>query len=224
MAIKRFAATLACVCVLLSAAAGNKDLERGVTLVSYEQTWRDSEATLALKNNTDEEIEAVKFLVKYLDMEGNEMDYGEYEEAVSIAPGMTRKVNIAAYEHGRCYYYYESEGLRTMGQPFKVAFLLQDYRTASGGEESGAADVEDLFAAGAAGMAGVAVVLVILSFVGYIALFVLVAVMAKKRGREVALWVLLSLFTTPVLVAIILLVIGDSDAERRNGYDAERRR
>lgn len=44
-----------------------------------------------------------------------------------------------------------------------------------------------------------------------IGLYVLVAVMAKKRNRNVVLWVLLSLVGTPLLMIIILLCIGDAD-------------
>ncbi len=44
-----------------------------------------------------------------------------------------------------------------------------------------------------------------------IGLYVLVAVMAKNRHREVALWVLLSFLASPVLIMIILLCIGDDE-------------
>ena len=67
-----------------------------ISFVSYEQGWLDSKGTLALKNNTTEEIRNVKFLITYLDMSGNELDYEEYERRVTIAPGMTKKLDIPA--------------------------------------------------------------------------------------------------------------------------------
>ena len=44
-----------------------------------------------------------------------------------------------------------------------------------------------------------------------ICLYVLVAVMAKNRHREVALWVLLSILASPIIIIIILLCIGDDE-------------
>ena len=49
-----------------------------------------------------------------------------------------------------------------------------------------------------------------------IGLYVLVAVMAKKRNRNVVLWVLLSLVGTPLLMIIILLCIGDADEDNES--------
>ena len=81
--------------------AANKDLENDITMVSYEQSWLDSKATLALKNNSSEEVNNVLFLIIYLDMSDNELDYEEFTKRVSIAPGMTKKLDIPAYEHDR---------------------------------------------------------------------------------------------------------------------------
>lgn len=53
------------------------------------------------------------------------------------------------------------------------------------------------------------VVMAILSIV--IGLYVLVAVMAKNRHREVLPWFFLSLITSPVLIIIILLCIGEDE-------------
>ena len=58
-------------------------------------------------------------------------------------------------------------------------------------------------------------ILVILAVLAGIAvtigLYVLVAVMAKDRHREVALWLLLSIVASPILIIIILLYIGDDE-------------
>ena len=104
--------TIALLSILLSvvALAANKDFEKDITMVSYEQGWLDSEGTLALKNNSSEELKNVVFLITYLDMSGNEQDYEEFTRRVIIAPGMTKKLDIPAYEHDRWYHYYKSEG------------------------------------------------------------------------------------------------------------------
>ena len=64
---------------------------------------------------------------------------------------------------------------------------------------------------------GVFIVLfAIFIFAIVIGLYVLVALMAQKRHRNVVVWLLLSFFASPVLIAIILLAIGDS---RKNGEE-----
>lgn len=58
---------------------------------------------------------------------------------------------------------------------------------------------------------------ILLWFIGFllvaaidIGMFVLVGVMARNRHRSVAVWLLLSFFGSPFLMAIILLIIGNS--------------
>lgn len=67
------------------------------------------------------------------------------------------------------------------------------------------------------------IILAILLFILIInvGLFVLVAMMAKHRHREVALWLILSFFISPFIVIIILLCIGED--ERYNYIRQERR-
>lgn len=78
-----------------------------VEMVSYEQSWLDSEGTIALKNNTHEDIHNVSFVLEYLDMQNNPMDYETFSYNIDIAPGMTKKLDIPAYEHRRQYHYYK---------------------------------------------------------------------------------------------------------------------
>ncbi len=127
MAIRRFAVALLSVFMAVTSLAANKDLEKDITMVSYEQGWLDSEGTLALKNNSSEEVTNVVFLITYLDMSGNELDYEEFTRRVSIAPGMTRKLDIPAYEHDRNYHYYKSENMPGGSPSFKIKFKLKDY-------------------------------------------------------------------------------------------------
>jgi len=44
--------------------------DNSVTMVSYEQSWLDSEGAMALKNNTNEVIRNISFQITYLDMSG----------------------------------------------------------------------------------------------------------------------------------------------------------
>ena len=60
-------------------------------------------------------------------MSGNELDYEEFIRRVSIAPGMTKKLDIPAYEHGRNYHYYKSENMPGGSPSFKIKFQLKDY-------------------------------------------------------------------------------------------------
>lgn len=81
--------------------AAQKNLDKDITMVTYEQGWMDTNGALSLKNNTGVEVKNVVFLITYLDMSGNELDYEEFNKSVSIAPGKTKKIDIPAYEQER---------------------------------------------------------------------------------------------------------------------------
>ena len=98
MVTRRNILVLVSLFLMISAYAGVKNLEKDITLVSYEQRWIDIRGTLALKNNTDEEIRNLRFQITYLDMSGNPIDYKDFEKEISIAPGMTKKLDIPSYE------------------------------------------------------------------------------------------------------------------------------
>lgn len=203
----------------VSSFALSKDSLRAVTMVSYEQGWQDSEGTLALKNNTSKAISNVTFRITYLDMKGREMDYEDYSLKVDIAPGLTRKVDVDAYENDRYYSYYKSEAYPLGAHRFKVKFELLGYNTphakvdnADYDEEENnvAADQDDSGAKGA--LSSVFFLLfmgLILAF--YIGIYVLVASMARARHRNVAFWVIASFIGTPFIVMIILWFIGDDE-------------
>ena len=138
MATRRFALALLGIFMAVVSFAANKDLEKDITMVSYEQSWLDSSGTLALKNNSSEEIKNVIFLITYLDMSGNELDYQEFTRRVSIASGMTKKLDIPAYEHSRNYHYYKTKD--DYGHPaFKIKFQLKDYNV----EEEAVESIDD---------------------------------------------------------------------------------
>ena len=211
---KKTLTALICLFISFSLFAASKSAETDISMVSYEQSWLDSEGTLALKNNTNENIHNIKFLIVYQDMSGKQLHYEEFSKKVSIAPGMTRKINIKAYEHERNYHYYKSENLPGGSPAFKIEFKLLDYNTASPQkreyplDSDTEAETDEIFYSL---LPFLYIIFVLLTIGICIGSYVLVAVMAKKRKREAAVWILLSFFATPILIIIILLCIGDAD-------------
>lgn len=209
-----------CYNLALSVCAIGKDSVNAVTMVSYEQGAHDIEGTLALKNNTEEDIKNLTFIITYLDMAGNEMDYEEFSREVSIASGMTKKINIPAYEWRRNYRYYKTKdeyGLYP--STFKIKFRLKGYNnhsyTAIANQNDDFDDINDynqslnttnhyLYIIG-----GVVVAVLTLAFC--IGIYALVGVMARRRNRDVALWVVLSFVLSPILIIIILLCVGKEE-------------
>ena len=57
----------------------------------------------------------------------------------------------------------------------------------------------------------VVIALVIFVLGIWVGVYVLVAVMANRRNRSAALWLLLSFIATPLLAIIILLCVGKAD-------------
>ena len=61
-------------------------------------------------------------------MKGNPMDYETFSYDINIAPGMTKKLDIPAYEHGRRYHYYKTKD--EFGNPaFKLRYELKGYNS-----------------------------------------------------------------------------------------------
>lgn len=190
----------------------NKD---AVTMENFEQRWLDHESTIALKNNTNETIHNVSYRITYLDMNGKALDYSDYTSTIDIEPGMVKKTDLPAYEHERFYQYYKNAEEYTNHPKFKVAFELKDYNFEDDQQE----DVE--YGKGEC-LSPLAIIipiilLAIFLFAIAIGLYVLAGIMAKRRHRSVALWVIISILTTPILSIIILLCVGDSD--EYNHYD-----
>ena len=210
--------TTALLSLLLStvAFAAQKNLEKDITMVTYEQGWMDTNGALSLKNNTGVEVKNVVFLITYLDMSGNELDYEEFNKSVSIAPGKTKKIDIPAYEQERFYHYYKSPGNEMEPKTaFKIKFQLTDYNIAGkdgeiissslirGKDTNSLEEHQDFYL--------IIAISSLLFFIGIsIGLYVMVAVMAQKRNRNVVIWILLSLIATPLLMIVILLAIGEN--------------
>ena len=179
-----------------------------VSMVSYEQGSFDSEGTLALKNNTNETIQNISFTITYLDMKETPLDYEDFFLNVDIEPGMTKKVNIPAYEHARNYHYYQTPDKGSGHPAFKIRYKLKDYNFANT-EESGLPSIILPSLNMLTTPIGITTILVIIAIT--IGIYVLVGVLAKRRNRSVLLWILLGLITTPLLAIIILLCIGPAE-------------
>lgn len=205
---------LAILLTLLSTSGEAKENDSGeaITLVSYEQGWLDSQGTLALRNNTNTTIKSISFRMLYLDMQGNQLDYNDFTQAVDIAPGMVRKVNIPAYEHDRSYSYYKSEASSSRPHRFKVKFQLQSYNDSNseGQQYQGANDYDAQYD----NIIRLRTIfLFAIPFIGiiYVALLICVGRMAQKRQRSTPLWIMVSLFATPLVAILLLYCFGDSD-------------
>lgn len=209
MAAKRFFITLISLFLIVPAYIVAKNLDKDVTMVSYEQRWLDLDGTLALKNNTNEEIRNVVYQITYLDMSGNPLDYEDFTSEVLISPGMTKKVDIPAYEHSRHYHYYKSENMPGGSPAFKIEFKLKDYNVDEAAiEEANESNSNVGFPA----LNLTFILLFVLFGIGIsVAMYVIVAVMAQKRRRNVVLWVLLSIVASPLLIIIILFAVGDNE-------------
>lgn len=225
----RLRTTLIGLLLAFSVFARNND----ITMVSYEQSWLDSEGTIALKNNTTKEVQKVVFEITYLDMDGNELDYEVFSKRVTIAPGKTKKINIPAYERSRNYHYYKTKD--SFGHPkFKIKYRLKDYsvKTAITTKNKKANNIEketnikqvktDIDDTSDSGISWYEdpnkyIIITLIAFLVFLSItigsYVLVAVMAQRRNRNVALWILLSFVASPLLIIIILLCIGDENRE-----------
>lgn len=226
--------------LLLAAAsfALGKDSLNAVTMVSYEQGWSDTNGTLALKNNTGEEINDVTFQITYLSMAGKPLNYEVYTREISIAPGMTRQVDIPAYESDRMFSYYKSEASFSSPHRFKIRFELKGYNHKQVVVQTltpavGKPNVTDnsnivgkILNFGHSQIVGIALLLFVVGFCS--GLYVLVAAMAVSRGRSAVGWVFLSLFLSPIIVIFLLLLVGraynePTDFDNRDFYDDRRR-
>ena len=210
----------------LASFALSKDSANAVTMLDYEQAWNDDTGRLSLKNNTKEPIEDVAFQITYINMEGQTIGSEDFNKDVYIAPGEAKTVEIPAFRYDDHYAYYKSIAKKDAANIFIIRFDLTDYNRQNrltAGEKDLNNDTtsavyhsdESLFhRLGPIAWLGLYVILAGAMF----GLYVIVAVMANKRHRNAALWILLSFITTPLLAIFVLLVVG-KDCDRNNEED-----
>lgn len=228
MKARRLAALAAALIIALTAMA-----QQAVTLVKYSQESSEWDGTMSLKNNTDEDIHSVKFRLVYTDMDGNQLDYADFAKKVDIAPGMTKQIEVEAYNrmHDACYYLnrmYRTEDAYL----FKVKFRLMAYNgntvncqeqaeTEAEAEAKTKAeqphtlmdklDIDTALPSDVFSMVTLLLGITVFILVVYFVSVLLVAYMARNRHRNVVAWVLVSVLVTPLVAIAALLVLGNDD-------------
>lgn len=99
-----------------------------ITLVSYSHDWKDWEAQISVKNNTEFDITSITGRMIYYDMSGNMLDYQDFTKKLEIDAGMTKHFELWGYNRDEYYAYYKSEvRFTTPDRKYKVEFQLKSY-------------------------------------------------------------------------------------------------
>ncbi len=178
-----------------------------VSMVSYDQP-QGERAAISLKNNTNDTIRNVDFLLNYLDAKGNPFSYEEFSINIEIAPGKTKMTKIKG-PGILDYYSIGSKGYHGDAKGYKVTYEFKGYNlkksTTNKTSDYSGYFFDDRRNGGYSSLTS------IIFLITYVALLALVGSMARKRNRSALLWIALSLGFTPFVIIIILAIIGKSE-------------